>query len=201
MNHLQECLTLYSDCNSLFLTVTSSTYFLQGPCFGSLFKCLFQIQWSWPIFQNPLFKVELISHSLYWSVKSLFSCIYYIPNLMPTALLICMENTCWNIGSNDNFVELFRKSFTLYVESGMKKKIEADIEIFRNQDEHLVTIEFRDKFYKFIIEHYLRKFHCFYLHLMYIQLLSLLKFSSSWGSSFVMKEWRKILFGGCKTWC
>ena len=87
---------------------------------------------------------------------------------MPTALLICMENTFWNISSDesdDNFMESFKKSFALYDESGMRKKIEADIVIFRNQGGHLMTKESKAKFCRFIVEHYLRKFHCFYLHL------------------------------------
>ena len=61
-------------------------------------------------------------------------------------------------------MELFKKSFTLYVESGMRKKIEAEIDILENQGGHLVTRELKAKFYKIIIEHYLCKFHCFYLH-------------------------------------
>ena len=87
---------------------------------------------------------------------------------MPTALLICMENTFWNISNDGNFVELFKKSFTLYVESGMKKKMEAEIDILRNQGGQLVTKEFKAKFYKIIIEHYLSGFHCFYFHLTYL---------------------------------
>ena len=99
---------------------------------------------------------------------------YLIPVLMPTALLICMENTFWNITTDasesddsNNFMESLKKSFTLYVESGMEKKIEADIERFRNQVGHLVTEESKAEFCKFINEHYLRKFHssCLYLHL------------------------------------
>ena len=85
---------------------------------------------------------------------------------MPTALLICMENTFWNISRDGNFVELFKKSFTLYVESGTRKKVEADIAILSNQSGHPATDEFKAKFCKIIIEHYLCKFHCFYLHLL-----------------------------------
>ena len=84
---------------------------------------------------------------------------------LATALLLCIENTFWDISKDGNFVELFRKSFTLYVESGMKKKMEADIfDMLRNQGGHQVTHEFKEKFYKIIIEHYLCKFHCFYLY-------------------------------------
>jgi hypothetical protein len=87
---------------------------------------------------------------------------------MLTALLICMENTFWNIsiGRDGNFVKLFKKSFALYVESGMRMKTEADVDILRNEllVEGPVTEGFKAKFYEIIIEHYLRKFHCFYLH-------------------------------------
>ena len=89
---------------------------------------------------------------------------------MPTALLICMENTFWNISSGGNFVELFKKSFALYVESGMGMKVEANIVILRNQGGHLATKEFKVNFHKIIIEHYLRKFHssCFFLCLTHL---------------------------------
>ena len=56
-------------------------------------------------------------------------------------------------------MELFKKSFTLYVESGMREKTERDIDILRSeQGELLVTKDFNAKFYKFIVDHYLRKF-------------------------------------------
>ena len=80
---------------------------------------------------------------------------------MSTALLICMENTFWNI-SDGSFVKLFKKSFTLYVESGKKKKLEADIDILMNQCQP-GTENFGAKFYKIVIENPLCKFHCFYL--------------------------------------
>ena len=60
-------------------------------------------------------------------------------------------------------MELFKKSFTLYVESGLSKKIEADIDILRKQGGHLVTKEFKAKFCKIIMEHILCKFHSFCL--------------------------------------
>ena len=79
---------------------------------------------------------------------------------MPTALLICIENTFWDINRDGNFVELFKKSFTLYVESGLRAMTERDIDVLRNeQGEFLVTKDFNAKFYKFIVDHYLRKFH------------------------------------------
>ena len=62
---------------------------------------------------------------------------------MPTAVLICMENTFWNISRDGNFAKSFKKSFTLYVDSGMKMKAEAEIDIvLRNvhgESEHPVT--------------------------------------------------------------
>jgi hypothetical protein len=82
---------------------------------------------------------------------------------MPTALLICMENTFWN--QDGNFVNSFKKSFTLYVESGTRKQVEADIDILGYPSGHLETDEFNKKFCKIVIEHDLRKLYCFYLHL------------------------------------
>ena len=75
-----------------------------------------------------------------------------------------MENTFWDISRDGNFVELFKKSFTSYVESGMREMVEIDIDILRNeQGEFLVTKDFNANFYNFIVDHYLRKFYCFYL--------------------------------------
>ena len=87
------------------------------------------------------------------------------------ALLICTENTFWDISRDhdDNFVELFEESFLLYVESGMREMTERDIDIFRNeQGEFSTTKDFSTRFYKFIIDHYLRKFHFFYSHSTYL---------------------------------
>ena len=98
------------------------------------------------------------------NASCLYDFIYLIPILISTALLICMENTFWNIDRHVVFAKLFKKSFRLYVESGTKKKLEADIDMLRNQGGHLVTKEFRENFFKTVIEHYLCKFYCFYLH-------------------------------------
>ena len=63
-------------------------------------------------------------------------------------------------------MELFKKSFKLYVESGMRKKVEAVINTLINeQGGCLETEDFKAKIYMVISEHYLRKIHCFYLHL------------------------------------
>ena len=77
-----------------------------------------------------------------------------------------MENTFWDISGDGNFVESFKKSFTLYVESGMREAMEIDIEKLRNKQGGFSVTEddFEAKFYKFIVDHYLCKFHCFYLH-------------------------------------
>ena len=88
-----------------------------------------------------------------------------IPILIPTALLICMENTFWNIsthaGRDGNFVKLFKKSLALYVESGTKKNTAAAIDMLRNDlGGDQVTEDFKEKYFKIITEHYLGKFHC-----------------------------------------
>ena len=69
-----------------------------------------------------------------------------------------MENTFWNISSmkDGNFVKLFKRSFTLYVEGGMRKKIEADLDILGYEGGYVVTEEFREKFFEIIIGHLLR---------------------------------------------
>ena len=74
-----------------------------------------------------------------------------------TALLICIENTFWNINGDGNFVELFKKSFTLYVESGLREMTERDFQILKDGQDP----PSHDEFYKFIVNHYLGKFHCF----------------------------------------
>ena len=72
-----------------------------------------------------------------------------------------MENTFWN--RDGKFLELFEKSFALYVETGMRKKMEAGIGTSRNQGHGgcPVTKEFKAKFCKLITKCYLRKFHFF----------------------------------------
>ena len=78
-----------------------------------------------------------------------------------------MENTFWRISedSDSNFVELFKKSFTFYVESGTRSKVEADVDILKNQSASgcsMVTDEFKAKFCKIIIDNLLRTFHHFF---------------------------------------
>ena len=89
--------------------------------------------------------------------------------LISTALLICMENTFWKINDGDgNFVKVFKKSFTLYVKSGKRGMTERDIEILKNEQGEILTYDSSPgdyaKFYMFIVDHYLRKFHCIYFH-------------------------------------
>ena len=86
---------------------------------------------------------------------------------IPPALLICTENTLWDINGDGKFVELFKKSFTLYVESGLREMTERDIDILRNEQGRFSVKDwdFKAKFYKFVVDHYLRKFYCFCFHL------------------------------------
>ena len=49
----------------------------------------------------------------------------------------------------------------------MRKEIEADLDILRYEGRE-ITEEFEAEFCKIIIEHLLRKFYCFYLHLMHL---------------------------------
>jgi hypothetical protein len=81
--------------------------------------------------------------------------------LIQTALLICLENSFWNISRDGvNFVESFIKSFSLYVESGMRKEMEAEIDILGNDEGgFLVTKDLKAQFRKIITEHYLCKIH------------------------------------------
>ena len=44
----------------------------------------------------------------------------------------------------------------------MKEKAEAEIDILRKQGEHEHV--FKTRFCKLIIDHFLRKIHCFHLH-------------------------------------
>jgi len=73
-----------------------------------------------------------------------------------TALLICLENTFWNISEDhNNFVELFKKSFMLYVESGMRKKMEAVLDDNVRYGDGGVTRGFKEKLHGIIMEHLL----------------------------------------------
>ena len=106
--------------------------------------------------------------------------------ILLSALLICIENTFWNINGHSNFVKLFKKSFTLYVKSGMREKTERDFEILRNG-----RYPSHDEFYEFIVNHYLRKFHCFYLHLRSnhcLRLLNIAQPGESQGSASDLKK-------------
>ena len=65
----------------------------------------------------------------------------------------------------------------------MREMTERDIDIFRNeQGEFSTTKDFSTRFYKFIIDHYLRKFHFFYSHSTYLITVYLptTKYSPTW---------------------
>ena len=86
-----------------------------------------------------------------------------------------MENTFWNINDGDgDFVKVFKKSFTLYVKSGKREMTKRDIEILKNEKGEIFTCDSSPgdsdyaKFYKFIVDHYLRKFHYIYFHLTHL---------------------------------
>ena len=95
---------------------------------------------------------------------------------MPTALLICLEDTFWYTGiqvsmefhhTRNNFAEFFEESFTFYNESGMREKVEAEIDILTNEQggsPATMDSDFVKKFYTTIIENFLRKIYssCFY---------------------------------------
>ena len=82
---------------------------------------------------------------------------------MLAALLICLKNTFWTsnklVDGNYNFVKLFKKSFKLYVESGMKERVEAAIYILLRDEQGAsgwpVT---KSKFCKLVVEHFLCRF-------------------------------------------
>ena len=59
-------------------------------------------------------------------------------------------------GRDGDFVKSFKKSFILYVESGMSKKTEAAILRFL-EDGLTARKDFKADFYKFVTEHYLRE--------------------------------------------
>ena len=63
---------------------------------------------------------------------------------------------------------MFKKSFTLYVESGMREKAEADIQVTdiwtRRDEQQLGHQQGTEEFYKFIIEHHQEKPKWYFLH-------------------------------------
>ena len=83
-----------------------------------------------------------------------------------------MENTFWNINgdSGNDFVKQFKKSFKLYVESGMREMTERDLGVLRNEQGKFSAWaeNFNAKFHQFIFDHYLRKFYSFYLYLTHL---------------------------------
>jgi hypothetical protein len=75
-----------------------------------------------------------------------------------------MENSFWNQGGQGNFVDSFEKSFTLYVESGMKKKVESHIDVFKHQQAGKRVVDEKELYRKIIIKHCLCKFHSYCLY-------------------------------------
>ena len=86
--------------------------------------------------------------------------------LVSTAILICLENSFWNQDTGGDFVDSFKKSFRLYVESGIRKTTEADIDVL--QGGRHITAEFKAKLHKIIMDHCLRKLHSLYSHLTFL---------------------------------
>ena len=70
-----------------------------------------------------------------------------------------MENSFWNHSGHGNFVDSFKKSFRLYVESGIKKKVESDIEQAGKR-----MVDERELYKKIIIKHCLCKFYLYCLY-------------------------------------
>ena len=67
-----------------------------------------------------------------------------------------MENTFWDISRDGNFVELSKISFASYVESGMREMMKVVIDQLRNEEgEFLVTKDFKARFHKLVVKHYL----------------------------------------------
>ena len=68
-------------------------------------------------------------------------------------------------------MELFKDSFSLYVESGTREKTVVAIDTLRYElGGHFITEDFKKKLLKIITEHYLRKFHCFYMRFTHLKL-------------------------------
>ena len=66
----------------------------------------------------------------------------------------------------------------------MREKTETGIDIFEIQkDGSLVTKDFKECFCKFIIKHYLRKFHWSYLHLTHLTSFIHLNTAHPWESA------------------
>jgi len=65
-----------------------------------------------------------------------------------------MENSFWNHSPSAIFVDSFTKSFTLYVESGIGKKAEAEVNVLLyKQRGRSVSHEFKTKLHKIIVDH------------------------------------------------
>ena len=154
---------------SLFLSLTSLNSFQQKTLAVFLIPYFKGNGFSLPLnTMTSTYKEKKLPFLIFSGLPNLFLLVwlfiyYLILVLIPTALLICTENSFWYRYGD------FEKSFSFYVESGMMEMVEKDIDILRNeQSEFLVTKDFQARFHKFIVEHYLCKFYCFYLHLTYL---------------------------------
>ena len=81
-----------------------------------------------------------------------------------------MENTFWNM--DGDFVEMFKKSFALYVESGTMEKVVAAIDLLRCEPggHQMTRDDFKNKLFKIVTDYFLRKFHCFYMRFTHLKL-------------------------------
>jgi hypothetical protein len=75
-----------------------------------------------------------------------------------------MENSFWNCHTGGDFVDWFQKSVTLYVESGMRKKVEVAVKMLVYNPVEPLGPGFKKEFLKIIMDHYLRKFRCLHWH-------------------------------------
>ena len=62
-----------------------------------------------------------------------------------TALLICTENTFWDVGGDGNFVQSFKKSFTFFVEHGTWEMVKINIDIFGNEQGEIGRASCRER--------------------------------------------------------
>ena len=84
----------------------------------------------------------------------------------------------------------------LYVKSGMRKKMEAAIDVLENGclvAEDFKAEDFKEEFYKIITEHYLRKFYCFFFFFFF-------PFRLDTSDTYIQPTLRINLWVGTKEW-
>jgi hypothetical protein len=75
-----------------------------------------------------------------------------------------MENSFWSNHNAWRFVDCFKKSFALYIKSGIRTRTQVALDILKNErGRGPVTEDFKTKLFKIVMDHRLRKFHFFYL--------------------------------------